>query len=176
MKKHIIFLRGINVSGQKKIIMKELKSLLEKNDFNDVITYIQSGNLVVTSPLPEIEVSKKINTIIEKEYGYTVGVFTISNAQLKKLVNHSPFLTKEEKKKVYFTLLETKPSDEQWSNLINSNYGEGEIEVHENMVYLFCPNGYGDSKLNNNYIENKLKIGATTRNLNTMLKMIDLSE
>lgn len=176
MQKHIIFLRGINVSGKNKILMKDFKLLLEKNNFNHVVTYIQSGNILLESESSQKEIKNRIETLIQKKYGYEVVAFVISKNILNLFLNECPFLEEEHQKKIYFTLLSSTPSKELWDNLTDSNYGTGKITLYKNMVYLYLPDGYGTSKLNTNFIERKLKVNATARNLNTIRKMIALSE
>ena len=79
MRKWIILLRGINVSGQKKIIMAELRSHVEKAGFNNVLTYIQSGNIILAAAreLSNEDVADKIRQVILANYGYEVGVFAL---------------------------------------------------------------------------------------------------
>jgi uncharacterized protein (DUF1697 family) len=63
MTRYISMLCGINVSGQKKIKMEELKRLYEFLDFAKVKTYIQSGNVIFKSPVSDIsELVSKIET------------------------------------------------------------------------------------------------------------------
>lgn len=176
MKKLIVFLRGINVGGGKKILMRDLTVLLENQGFNDVTTYIQSGNILLSSEEKPIKIKEKIEKAIKVHYAFDVDVFVIEPHVLENLLSKCPFLKTEQLNKLYFVLLAEIPSEHQWENLIHSDFGAGNVSLYENMIYLYCPDGYGKSKLNNNYIESKLKFPATTRNLNTINKMIDLSK
>ncbi|PCI08337.1 MAG: hypothetical protein COB73_07065 [Flavobacteriaceae bacterium] len=72
---YIALLRGINVGGHKKILMKDLREILLKNGMTNVRTYIQSGNTVFESDEKSEELSKKIATYIYKEYQFDVFVF-----------------------------------------------------------------------------------------------------
>lgn len=176
MNKYVVFLRGINVSGQKKMLMDDLKLLLKKNGFNDVTTYIQSGNIILNSSKNEKNTKENIEDAILNQYGFAVNSFISTPNKLKQILQNCPFLHEQNPKKIYFTLLENKPSDEQWEKLVNANYGSGKLSLWENIVYLYLPEGYSHSKLSTNFIEGKLKLSATARNLRTMQKMIDLSE
>lgn len=64
MMNYVVLLRGINVGGKNKILMKELKSCLEESGFEQVITYIQSGNIIVQSALSPTEISSKIESLL----------------------------------------------------------------------------------------------------------------
>ena len=86
-------LRGINVSGQKKIKMIELRSLLEQEGFFNVTTYIQSGNIVMDSDLIYCDaVSQSVHRMIEREYGWDVSVITKEPSQMVEIINQNPFL------------------------------------------------------------------------------------
>ena len=90
----ISILRGINVSGQKKILMSELKSIYENLGFKEVSTYIQSGNVVFKSNrnLSDLEMAKKIETAIYKKYDFEVPVIIRSREELMKIISINPFL------------------------------------------------------------------------------------
>ena len=175
MNTYISLLRGINVSGQKKIIMKDLKSLYENMGFKDVTSYIQSGNLIFKSSLTKEATKKLIEHKIFNIYSFNVEVFIETKLSIKEVINKNPFLNnpKLEPKNIYFTILNNQP--ESHSQLTSSNYGNSEFNSWKNIIYLYCPNGYGKSKLNNNFIEKKLNTKATTRNLRTMLKLNELA-
>lgn len=175
MHTYCCFLRGINVSGKNKIIMKEFKVKLESWGFKNVTTYIQSGNIVFSSLNDALLCQQQIKEGVLKAYKYDIEVLVVKPLELKNLVESSPFLSKEESKNIYFTLLKSTPTQEKYIELTEYNFRPGELAINNQMIYLYCPNGYGKSKINNNYIEKKLGISATTRNLKTMLKMIELS-
>jgi uncharacterized protein (DUF1697 family) len=179
MKKFIVLLRGINVSGQKKINMKELKSYFEELGFDDVVTYIQSGNVIFNS---KNEHKPKLKKMIEKmifdKYNFDVKTIIITSKELVKILEQNPFKDKyeQEENKLYFTFLFDKVTDENLAKLNSMNFDSEYFSFKENIIYLYTPNGYGRAKLNNNFIENKLKVDATTRNLKTVSKLIELSE
>lgn len=91
--KHIAFLRGINVGGKNKIPMSELKSYFEELEFKNVLTYINSGNVIFDSEAAADKVSKQINTALAKNFRHTpvpIKVLVISYAQLKTIVKKAP--------------------------------------------------------------------------------------
>ena len=171
---YIAFLRGINVSGTKKVPMAQLRSLLEENGLEKVATYIQSGNVVFSS----IEANKsilenKIQDSIEKEFGFKVPVLVMSKTELDTILASIPFEIKFEKGdgKVYYVLLRNTPDSVLVKHFEEEVYENEEFYVTDNCVYLLCNTGYGKAKLNNNLIERKLKVEATTRNQRTMEKL-----
>ncbi|WP_111709552.1 DUF1697 domain-containing protein [Lutibacter citreus] len=180
MPSYIALLRGINVSGKNIIKMAVLRTLLESVDLKEVTTYIQSGNILFKS---KISTSKKIEKLIfntiKKHYDYDVNVLVLSNNQLELIFNSNPFL--EQKKDIeishlYVTLLNNRPNLEgvsQIENLIMNN--DDEFIIKNKTIYLYCPNGYGKTKLNNNLFERKLNSSATSRNWKTITKLTELS-
>lgn len=176
---YISMLRGINVSGQKKIKMDDLKSLYELMGFQNVVTYIQSGNVIFSSKAEnKTELKRKIEEAIEKEYKFIVPVDIRTNTELKKIIKNFPFdqidLTKDGTK-VLVTFLYSKPLINKIKDLQNYVVVPEQLVVCGKESYLYCPNGYGKSKLSNNFIEKKLGVDATTRNWKTVLKLYDLS-
>ena len=98
MEKYIALLRGINVSGQKKIKMSDLKILFEELSFTNVQTYIQSGNVLFTSNMNNKKaILNKIEKKITNRFGYKVEVILKTPDELKRAIKSNPFL-KDKKK------------------------------------------------------------------------------
>ncbi|PRX56477.1 DUF1697 domain-containing protein [Flagellimonas meridianipacifica] len=175
MKKHIALLRGINVGGHKKIKMAELREVLSCNGFQEVQTYIQSGNIIFqTKSQTSLELAKKIKQLIEDKFGFQVPVLVITAGELRNLLDNNPFAEKPEKNLMFFTLLKTTPDSEKVSDFKKYQFENENFHFTENCVYLSFSDNYRNSKLNNNFIENKLGVEATTRNLKTMEKLQEL--
>ena len=105
MKIWIALLRGINVGGKHIVPMKELRTLLEKNGFTDVKTYIQSGNVVLQSPTKPKD---EIGELIEQTFGFKPSVFVLSVDDFKKAVANNPYQT-DQGKTVHFFFLKEEP-------------------------------------------------------------------
>ena len=181
--KYISLLRGINVSGQKKIIMKDLKALYESLGFKNVVTYIQSGNVIFDSDSDgdgsDEDVIAKIQSTITKQYGFDVPVQVREASYFENIIEACPFSELdliEEGMRVMVTFLADVPSEENIVKLMAYVKEPERLVLVGKEVYLHCPNGYGTTKLNNNFIEKKLGVGATTRNWKTILKLHALSK
>ena len=177
--KYVALLRGINVSGQKKIKMADLKAMFMKMGFNQVITYIQSGNVVFESDEKEIHtIEEKIQKGIEDTFRFDVPVLVKTKNEIEEILQNSPYTKQEdlEAKRVYYVFLKHTPEQEMIANLVQKDYPYELFSISENCVYLNCMNGAGKAKLTNTIIERKLKVSATTRNHRTMLKLIELSK
>lgn len=177
MSTYIALLRGINVSGQKLIKMTELKELFEKQGFQNVLTYIQSGNAIFYSKEKSSDTIKKIiSNSIKQEFGFDVGVLVITPDIIEYVLKNNPFIKKNKGlDKLYVTFLSKQPSAENIKKLNSIDYSPEEYIINGKLVYLYVPNGYGKAKLNNNFFENKLKVEATTRNWKTINKLWELS-
>jgi uncharacterized protein (DUF1697 family) len=178
MKTFIALLRGINVSGQKKIKMAEFRIHLEEAGLTNVKTYIQSGNIVFDSAfVTEEENAQIIEQCIERVYQFKVPVVVFSNGYLTNILKHNPYVKDDSKgpSKIFFCFLYTKPSSENITKLLSYSYEGEELSLTDKMAYLYFSNGAGKAKMHNNFIENKLKVVASSRNLNTVIKLIEMS-
>ena len=176
---YIALLRGVNVSGKNAVKMKELELALQANGFQQVVTCIQSGNIIFKHHLSENElIAKKINKVIASVFNLDIPVIVLSKTEFKKLLVNMPYVekAKDEPTKVLITFLAAVPQPEFYANFIKINPEHEEFNVAGKVVYLYCKNGYGKAKINNNFIESKLKVKATTRNWKTVLKLFEIGE
>lgn len=180
MLKYVAFLRGINVNGQKLIKMSDLTRLLtdEKCGFDNVSTYIQSGNVVFTTTDEKLEIKQKIESAIQNTFGFEVPTFILTNSELKHLKECHPFLMKYplETNSIYFTFLDEIPNQELVNELNKLTQETEFFVINDKLIFCYYPNGYGNSKWNTIFFEKKLKVNCTTRNYNTVNKLIELSE
>ncbi|MES2567724.1 MAG: DUF1697 domain-containing protein [Bacteroidota bacterium] len=178
MHTYIAILRGINVSGHKIIKMEALRALCESLGFKNTKTYIQSGNIIFQckKTIPA-ELEKKITTAIAETFNFEVPVIVKDANDLKTVIKNNPFLKrKEDITKLHVTFLNNEPDKSSVDKIKECVYTEDEFTLSEKAVYLFCTNGYGNTKLTNTFFENKLKVSATTRNLKTLTELLNIAE
>ena len=179
MPTYISLLRGINVSGQKKIIMTELKLLYEQQGFTNVQTYIQSGNVVFDYEKTKdyFEIAKIIEQAIEKKYSFQVPVLIRQADDLISTLKNNPYAKKEgvDPEQVAVAFLEKQPTNENLLKLDVNKYLPDEFVVDGLNLYLHCPTGFGKTKFTNNLFEKKLEVRATSRNLRTINKLIEMA-
>jgi uncharacterized protein (DUF1697 family) len=179
MTTYISILRGINVSGQKLIKMDALKKSFENMGFQNVKTYVQSGNIIFTCNQFEInELEQKISRQIEKDFGFEVRVIVLTIDKLKQVIDNNLFLkdTDKDQSFLHVTFLSSKPVQYDYKTVENKKQSGEEIFLSDTAVYLYCPNGYGKTKLNNNFLETKLKVVATTRNWKTTNELFKIAQ
>jgi uncharacterized protein (DUF1697 family) len=179
MEIYISILRGINVSGQKKIQMTDLKKLYEDLKFKNVTTYIQSGNVIFkTNNQFDEALAKKIEDAINVKYNFHVPVIIRTVEEMKNTIAINP-LKKESninEEKLHVTFLERVPDKTKVESVEDLDYSPDKFIIIGEEVFLYCPNGYGNTKLNNNFFENKLKVSATTRNWRTVNKLAEIAD
>ncbi|AOW17206.1 hypothetical protein LPB03_06885 [Polaribacter vadi] len=168
---YIVLLRGINVSGKNKIPMVALRTLLDDLEFQNVQTYIQSGNIILESTFSKKEICQKIKKGIKEKFGFDIPVIVRTIAELKKTIENYPFPLNNEKI-VAFTFLDRASEIKE---IEIKNIGEDQYKINGDVVYLNCPSTFAKTKISNNVLEKKLQVIATTRNLRTTLKLLELA-
>ncbi|MBK6967466.1 MAG: DUF1697 domain-containing protein [Bacteroidales bacterium] len=177
METFIALLRGINVSGKNLIKMAELVQALSDSGVSNVRTYIQSGNVVFESgtDIPFI-VEKLIQDKIRERFGLEVPVQVLKRSELVYVSNHNPFINDRALPvdKLHLTFLNAIPDPALVSKAGAGSFLPDEFIVSGNAVFVYCPDGYGRTKLTNTFFEKKLKVSATTRNWATVKKLCEM--
>lgn len=176
IKKYIAILRGINVSGQKLIKMTELVNHLQELNFKNISTYIQSGNISFeSSSTDQNTIADSITKKIKEKYDFDVPVIVLNSDELRNVTKNNPFIVRgEDISKLYVTFLSEVPDTSLIAKFKVINYLPDEFIHYEKVLYGFVPNGYGNTKFSNTFIENKLQTKATTRNWKTVLKLTEM--
>lgn len=156
MTTYIALLRGINVGGNNKIKMAELKNSLENLGLSQVQTYIQSGNLLFRSHEAESVLTRIIEHTIQTDFGITSKVMIRTDTELAYIIYHCPY------------------SAASLSEGESIHEAKDEFHVTEREVYFLFRQSIIDSKLGKNL--QKLGNAVTTRNWNTMIKLADLAK
>lgn len=170
---YIAILRGINVGGNNKLPMVELRALATQFGWQSVKTYIQSGNLKFEADeVDETQLALLLQKAIEDAFGYQVPVLIRPQAYFQQLLEQHPALQEEvDTKHLYATLLAETPETTRYTALMAKNWGTDQIWVLDRCAFLHCLNGYGRTKLTNSYLEKQLGVTATTRNWRTINKL-----
>ncbi|HLO79369.1 MAG TPA: DUF1697 domain-containing protein [Chitinophagaceae bacterium] len=179
MTTYISILRGINVSGHNMIKMEALRKLYASLGLVDVQSYIQSGNLIFRAKESDNrKLEAKIVKAIKNEFGFDVPVMIIGLDELKKIAMGNPFADDKQRdtKFMHVSFLSGDPGKPAIANIDPSQYHPDEFSWKGRSVYLYCPGGYGNTKLNNSFFEKKLKLTATTRNWKTVNELIRMAE
>lgn len=173
MKKYIVLLRGINVSGKNVIKMDALRDLCFQLGYKDVTTYKQSGNIVLVSKQTASEVKINLEQAIKNTFGLDVPVLVLSQEYISRIDADNPLMKQPylDKANLYFIFLFETPAAAQVSSIPKAD-GKEVFRLKDDIIYLYCPDGYGKTKWNNNFFESKLKLQATTRNWQTVQALL----
>jgi len=179
MTTHLALLRGINVSGHNMIKMETLKTTLEAAGFQNVTTYIQSGNVFVDT---EEENAPKVGFLIRQEifkvFGHEVPVIVIGREDLSACLKNNPFLKDKEVdiKKLYVAFISIELKKESINDLKVSQFKPDEVAIDQNRIFIKYAVGAGKTRFDQKYIEKKLNVTATIRNWNTVTQLLKMLE
>jgi uncharacterized protein (DUF1697 family) len=177
MPTYVAMLRGINVGSGKIVKMERLRASFDALGFDNVRTYVQSGNVIFESQQKSpAELSKKVEGQVQRDFGFTVPVVVKSSKEIAQIVGDNPLMKEKgiDHSKLHVTFLSDAPPKTAVEALEPLARGREQFRVLNHEIYLYCPDGYGNTKLSNNAIEKKLCVVATTRNwrtVNTLLEM-----
>ena len=170
--RYAAFLRGINVGGHKQVKMEDLRKAFESLKFKNVKTYINSGNVLFDSEEKSDLIRKEIKDKLNKLLGYEIEVFIQNIKQLKNIIKLNPFKKAKKDEMKYATFL---PSGLRISKLpISSQDNDVEVFFIKNdIAFSLSRKVKGKYGFPNGFIEKKFKVSATTRNWNTINKIIN---
>jgi uncharacterized protein (DUF1697 family) len=176
MKTYISMLRGINVGGHKSIKMEDLRELYEGLGFGNVRSYVQSGNVLFDSEeLDRWKLSSMIEAQIEEVFGFYVPAFIREPHDLARVLEANPFLpTTEDTNTLYVAFLYVDLDPESAEKLARPTNETADFRLGQDEIFLYYPDGAGKSKLTTTYLEQKLNVQATTRNWNTVNKLVEM--
>jgi uncharacterized protein (DUF1697 family) len=172
----VALLRGINVGGRT-LPMNELVARFEEAGAHDVSTYIQSGNVIFTA---SARVTSRIQWVvaagIQKRHGFASPVIVRSALELRGAVSVNPFLRAGESPDCLHVAFLSDVPDRDRIAALEPNRSPGDrFAVSGREVYLHCPNGYGQTKLTNQWFDSRLGTVSTVRNWRTVLKLLELA-
>lgn len=175
MKRYIVLLRGINVGGYNKLLMADLRLVLTKSGYTKVLTYIQSGNIILQSDKCKESISIHIHDLIKAHFAYTIPVVVLTKAELVACVTKNPFLEEESDiKKLHVTFLSMAPKSVLQSDFGIKTHVSERYKIDGSIIYLHTPEGFAKTKFTNEQFEKKLDVVATTRNWRTACKLYEM--
>jgi uncharacterized protein (DUF1697 family) len=180
MAQYISFLRGVNMTGHNSMKMADLSSLFINLGYTDALTYIQSGNVIFSSEIitDEHEIALNIEKAILKKFSYVVPVMIRTAEELRKLYSVNPYLSEEkfESSKIAVIFLHEKVTEGQINEVTGIDYPPDKFKILGREIFIFCPNGFGRTKLYTNFFEKKMGVIGTARNWKTVTTMLNLAE
>lgn len=175
MMKYVAFLRGINVGGKNKIKMETLREVCAAIGFENVKTYIISGNIIFeTSKSDDKKLAEKIETAIEKEFGLNIKTIVRSIEEIENIVKNNPFEGQfENDKDLHVFFLDEEMPDEKRDLLLSNNNENEQYFVRDREIFCLLKVSVLDSLMGKDYIAKKLKVSSTARNWRTVNKVLE---
>jgi len=177
MPRQIALLRGINIGPNKRVPMPRLRELLTEHGYENVKTYVASGNIVLTSKAEPRKLEKELEKLIEEEWGFGVAVIVRTRDELADVIERNPFADIVDNPKfMQVSFLSGKPDNEN-AKKINDACVEPElVGIDGREIYAWHPNGIGRSDLAKLLATKQLGVTVTARNWNTVLAMLELAD
>ncbi len=174
--KYVAFLRGINVGGKNKIKMETLREVCSSLGFENVKTYINSGNVIFeTRKTENKKLAAKIESAIEKEFSLSIKVIVRSILEIEEIVKNNPFVGQfEDDKDLHVFFLDEEMPDEKREMLLANNNENEQFAVFSQEIFCLLRVSVLDSLIGKDYIAKKLKISSTARNWRTVNKVLEL--
>jgi uncharacterized protein (DUF1697 family) len=158
------------MTGHNSIKMVDLASLYKDLGLSDVQTYIQSGNVIFKSTDNENDVKEKIEKGIKARFGYDIAAMIRTVEELEALFSSNPYLTEVGfiPAKMAVVFLHEPVTVIQAAKVSTISYPPDKFQIGEREIFIFCPNGFGRTKLYTNFFENKMGVTGTARNWKTI--------
>ncbi|MEN3311371.1 MAG: hypothetical protein V7645_700 [Actinomycetota bacterium] len=177
MGRQIVLLRGINLGPRNRIAMAELRELLAGAGFDDVRTYLQSGNVVLSSSAKPDEVARKCERLIEKAFALDIAVVARTRPQLAQIVKRNPLGNVAKSPRRYqVSFLATKAPAELVRRLESAVVAPERVTVIGREIYAWHPEAIARSKLWALLAGRQLGVTATARNWTTVTKLLELAD
>lgn len=177
MTRQVVLLRGINIGPRNRIPMPELRAALEGAGFEEVATYVQSGNVVLSSRLSAVQLAREVESLVAERFGLDVPVVVRTRAQLAKVVELNPLGdVATDPKRYQVSFLDGKLGRDVVEKLESAAASEERFVVSGREVYAWHPAGAARSKLWALLSGRGLGVTATSRNWTTVTKLLELAD
>jgi uncharacterized protein (DUF1697 family) len=176
MARLIVFLRGVNLAGRNRIAMAALREALDEVGFEDVSTYVRSGNVVLSSKGPPKKVQSDVERLVADRFGLDIKVVVRTRAALAAVVERNPLGKIAKNPKLYqVTFLDAVPNAEVVRKLEAAAAGKERVAHTGRELYAWHPDGVGRSKLATLMSGKGLGVTATARNWTTVTKLLEMA-
>lgn len=180
MPTYVILLRAVNVGGYGKLPMAELRKMLSGLGFDNVETYIQSGNAVVDAEAPAAKVAQSVAAALERLIGSPVGVIVRTHEQLDRIIRENPYAKEASdgsKVHVAFLVGPAAPGARAALEQIVEQYPNrrDRYQLAGDHIYLHLPDGAAETKFTGKTLDKAISVISTGRNWNTVLKLHEMS-
>lgn len=179
LEKYIAFLRGINVGGKNKISMPALKSAFEEMGFLEVMTYINSGNVIFSSDNQDIsELIRKCEAVIADKFALNIPVVIVSAKDLSDTLNNAPAWWGIEKGTIHYAIFVISPVgvDEVFAAVGEAKPEYEKVTHHGRVIFWSAPLETFSKTRWSKIASSSVNNSVTIRNANTVNKLLLLTQ
>jgi uncharacterized protein (DUF1697 family) len=171
----VALLRGVNLSGHKKVPMAQLKVMVEGLGFSAVRTLLNSGNVVFTARKPQVaKAAARIQAAILDEMGVSTRVTVLTASELESMLDENPIAGMcDNPSRMLLAVFAEPAAREKAIALMEKEWRPEVLAIGTRAAYLWCANGISAGQLGF-AVDRALKDGVTARNLGTMMKLREL--
>jgi uncharacterized protein (DUF1697 family) len=178
MTRHVAFLRAVNVGGRGLISMERLRALFAKAGASSVETYIQSGNVVFTANTARLPaLARRVKRLLDDELETDSAAAYRTLDGLVSLTSSEPFRARERERdagvKLYVAFLAEKPRASPRLPLVDAKTGVEILALRGLDAIGVCLPVKGRYGFPNVLVERAFGVPATTRNWNTVVKVVE---
>jgi uncharacterized protein (DUF1697 family) len=174
--RQVAMLRGINLGSSRRVPMADLRELLTGAGYEDVATYVQSGNVALSATAEPAQLERELAALIEQRFGFAVPVVVRSRDQLQVVIDRDPIPGGADQPKLYqVTFVAAKPTAAAVTRLQGVARESERIEFAGREIYSFHPDGVAGSKLSVAIVAKDLGAGATSRNWTTVNRLLAMA-
>jgi len=176
----VAFLRGVNMTGHNSLKMTGLSDLFREIGLVDPETYIQSGNVIFRckDAIPVTDIASMIEKAILEKFNYDVPAMVRTVDEMRKIAIENQLTGEKDfdPSRMAVLFLHEKPGNDQTKKLKGIDYPPDKFYISGSEIYIYCPNGFGKTRLYTNFFEKKLGIKGTARNWKTFKTILQISE
>jgi uncharacterized protein (DUF1697 family) len=177
MPRYVVFLRGINLGGKRRVGMADLRAALDSEGFEDVRTLLQSGNVVLTSGAKPRPLERELAKTLRRAFGFDIAVVARTRDELADVIRRDPFGAEADDPARYqVSFLSDKPSRRAAQELEAAATAPERAAVRGREVYAWHPGGVGRSELAKLITAKRLEVEVTARNWRTITKLLELAD
>jgi uncharacterized protein (DUF1697 family) len=176
MSRHVVLLRGVNLASRNRIAMPELRVCLERGGFKDVSTYVQSGNVLLSSRYAPARVGRDVNELIRSRFGIDVAVLVRSRDEMSAVIRRNPLADVAVDPRRYIVTFLSTELPPGFTDDLHSVAGGQPFAVIGREVYSWHPDGVGRSPLFEKLARKDSRIDGTSRNWATVTALLAMAE
>jgi len=171
--RYLALLGSINIGGNR-VKMVDLKAAMAKAGFGKVTTVAASGNVILEDTREPQVIETAIETLLKDEFGFNSCVMLRSRDEVRSSIEDNPFHGDGSDKMVHSIFLAAQPKEERFEALVEERKGKGDetLAIGSRVLYLNYVHGVSNSDITGKFLERRLGVRGTARNMNSLKNIL----